>query len=447
MQMSEKRMDDVKRVPGSEASRETGGGLFEKRMSRREMLRLTIGAGLGIALGASGMDAWLRHGAMATCATTADNTSGNASGQATVPFHGLHQPGIVTPQQTHMVFAAFDLTTTSRQDLRDLLRTWTADAARMCQGKAIGSEHANVYLPPDDTGEAMGLSPARLTITFGFGPTLFVKDGRDVFGLAARRPAVLQEIPAMPGDNLQPARSGGDLCIQACADDPQVAFHAIRNLLRRAQGVAAARWIQTGFLSAPRGRDGSSQTPRNLMGFKDGTVNIREQDVDLQKRFLWVGESDKPAWMHGGTYLVTRRIRIFIEVWDRESLRDQEDTFGRHKDSGAPYGGSDEFSPVQVDKLPANSHVRIAHGDGKTRILRRGYSYNDGIDPRTGQTDAGLFFISFQRDPIRQFVPMLRRLAEHDALNEYIQHTSSAVFACPPGVRDQSAYIGRPLLE
>jgi deferrochelatase/peroxidase EfeB len=180
------------------------------------------------------------------------------------------------------------------------------------------------------------------------------------------------------------------------------------------------------------------------MGFKDGTNNIRAEDVELMRRHVWV---DSPGWMRGGTYMVTRRIRMLIEVWDRASLQDQEQTIGRLKESGAPLGGRDEMDPVNAAKLPVDAHVRLAEpaANGGERILRRGYSFTDGMDADLGQLDAGLFFICFQRDPAKQFVAIQRRLGGMDALNEYIKHTGSAVFAVPPGVLP-GGYVGEGLL-
>jgi len=333
------------------------------------------------------------------------------------------------------------------------LREWSAAAAFMSEGQPVGEESENAYLPPDDTGEALDLSTARLTLTFGFGPTLFEHDGADRFGLAASRPAALEDIPRMPGDSLEPERSGGDLCIQACADDPQVAFHAVRNLTRIARGVATMRWSQIGF-----GRTSSTskaqETPRNLMGFKDGTNNVKAEDEDLVDQHVWVQIGDEPAWMRDGTYVVARRIRMLIEVWDRSSLNDQEQTIGRHRLSGAPIGSENEFDPVDLEAtgpdgkplIPTDAHVRLSRENPDEKILRRGYSFTDGMDSKRGQLDAGLFFISFQRDPRKQFVPLQRRLAENDALNEYISHTSSALFACPPGAREDG-YMGETLFE
>ena len=241
--------------------------------------------------------------------------------------------------------------------------------------------------------------------------------------------------------------------MQACADDPQVAFHAVRNLARLGRGAVVMRWSQLGF-----GRTSSTtrtqDTPRNLMGFKDGTNNLKLEDEDALARHVWVGGSEQPAWLRGGTYLVARRIRMLIEVWDRTFLQDQEDTIGRVKGTGAPLGASDEFDPVDLKAVkadgapvvPVDAHIRLASPaeNGQVRILRRGYSFTDGMDERLGQLDAGLFFISFQRDPA-VFVSLQRNLAQTDALNEYITHTGSGIFACPPGVA-QGGYVGEQLL-
>jgi deferrochelatase/peroxidase EfeB len=300
------------------------------------------------------------------------------------------------------------------------------------------------------TGEAAGLLTSRLTITIGLGPGLFTDDdGADRLGLAARAPRALRRIDSLPGDELKPDISGGDLCVQACADDPQVAFHAVRNLARAARGVAVMRWSQLGF-----GRTSSTsraqETPRNLMGFKDGTNNITAEEPrrDLAAS-VWHDPADPRApWMAGGTYLVSRRIRMLIEVWDRASLQDQEATIGRHKLSGAPLGERREHDPLPLDRrgpdgtpvIPAAAHVRLAAPEGGhgIRILRRGYSFTDGFDAQLGQLDAGLFFLAYMRDPARQFVPLQERLGSGDKLNEYIKHVSSAVFAIPPGVPDQT---------
>ncbi|MET9337409.1 MULTISPECIES: iron uptake transporter deferrochelatase/peroxidase subunit [unclassified Nonomuraea] len=383
--------------------------------------RLLTGAGLVAGAGVTG-------GAVYGLAQQATPAPAAAAGHAPIPFHGAHQAGIATPVQDRLHFAAFDLTTTERDKVVAMLRQWTAAAEQMTAGREVGKGALGVPLaPPDDTGEALGLPASRLTLTIGFGASFFDK-------LGLERPAALKPLPRFPGDKLDPARSDGDLCVQACADDPQVAVHAVRNLVRLGFGTAGVRWSQLGF-----GKTSSTtpeeQTPRNLMGFKDGTNNIPGSDAKLLDQHVWIG-SEGPQALVGGSYLVARRIRMHIETWDRTSLKEQEDIFGRTKGEGAAYGRTREHDPVDLSLLPADSHVRLANPAslGGVRILRRGYSFTDGSDG-LGRLDAGLFFIAYQRDPERGFIPIQRSLARTDQLNEYIQHVGSGLWVCPPGVR------------
>jgi deferrochelatase/peroxidase EfeB len=409
-------------------------------MTRRRLLGAAGIAGAGLGLGAGG-------------SLAGREAAASDAEPQTVPFHGPHQAGIATPAQDRLHFAAFDLTIETRRELRDLLREWSAAAARMTAGRALGPPRDEPLAPPGDTGETLGLTPALLTITLGLGPGVFERQGADRLGLRAHRPPALRELPALPSDALDPAQSGGDLCVQACSNDPQIAFHAVRDLARIGRGAVVMRWSQLGF-----GRTSTTSrtqsTPRNLMGFKDGTNNIRAEDADDMRRFVWLGSSDHPAWMRGGTFMVTRRIRMLLEVWDRSSLRDQQQTIGRRKRSGAPLGGHDEFDRVELGveqggapTIPLDAHIRLAApaANGAQRILRRGYSFTDGVVEELGELDAGLFFICFQRDPERQFVAIQRRLGSADALNEYIKHTGSAIFAIPPGAR-RAGYVGETLL-
>ncbi len=379
-----------------------------------------------------------------------DSAQASADGTGTVPFYGEHQAGIATPAQDRLHFAAFDLTLgVDRKGLRELLEEWSTAAAEMTAGKMIGDANGVLVAPPDDTGETVGLLPSSLTVTFGLGPSLFEKRG---LGLGAKRPAALKPIPPLPGDELDRSEGGGDLCVQACADDPQVAFHSIRNLARIGRGTVVMRWSQLGF-GRTSSTSRSQDTPRNLMGFKDGTANIKAEDKAAMNRYVWVGD-EGPAWMRGGTYAVTRRIRMLLEVWDRSSLEDQEQTIGRAKYSGAPLGESEELDPLDLDAerdgkpvIPADAHVRLASASFNSgeRILRRGYSFTDGVDESLGELEAGLFFICFQKDPEKQFVAIQRQLGSSDALGEYIKHVGSAVFAVPPGARP-GGYIGETLL-
>jgi deferrochelatase/peroxidase EfeB len=374
-----------------------------------------------------------------------DDGSGPPGGSHVVPFHGAHQAGIATPAQDRLHFAAFDVVPgVKAAELQQLLKDWTTAAATMSTGQPVGAGAAGAQLaPPDDTGEAQDLTPAHLTVTFGFGPSLF----DDRFGLAEHRPTKLAALPDLPGDALDRDRSDGDLCVQACANDPQVAFHAIRNLARIGRGLVTVRWSQLGF-----GRTSTTSraqaTPRNLMGFKDGTANIKLEDEAELRRFVWVGgdADDEPAWLKDGSYLVARRIRMLIEVWDRAPLRTQEETIGRTKTIGAPLGGTDEFATLKPRTLPVDSHVRLAHPDtnGGAKILRRGYSFTDGLES-LGQLDAGLFFLAYMRDP-SAFITLQNRLGANDALNEYIKHVGSGLWAVPPGTRP-GGYVGQALFE
>jgi deferrochelatase/peroxidase EfeB len=260
-------------------------------------------------------------------------------------------------------------------------------------------------------------------------------------------------MPTFAGDELDAARSDGDLAVQACADDPTVCFHAIRNLTRIGRGVVALRWSQSGFGRASS-TDTVQRTPRNLMGFKDGTNNLLAEDSAGLARHVWVAARDDPDWMRNGSYVVTRRIRMLLEVWDRSTLADQELTIGRVKSTGAPLGGVREHETVNLGAkhngspvIPVDAHIRLAApemNDG-IRLLRRGYSFTDGIDPVTNQLDAGLFFIAYQRDPRTGFITVQENLRT-DALNEYIRHTASAMFAVPPGV-NEGGYVGETLFS
>ena len=442
-----------------------------------------------------------------------------ASQGAIEPFWGPHQGGIVTPAQAHSYFAAFDLITEQRDEVVATLQRWTTASAALSLGKTImvpavskasaagaaagyptgsdtkaanpgahtagdgsvgagsigrradatsGGDNANAYgsgygtnaasEPPDpghDSLEALELGASRLTLTFGFGPGLFVRDGKDRYGLAASRPAALVDLPRFNGDQLATTRTGGDLSIQACADDPQVAFHAIRELARLASGVARVRWTQAGFISQPK----AGVTPRNLLGFKDGTQTPRQIE-----KVVWVGD-EGPAWMGGGSYVVVRRIRMALEHWDRTHVSFQQQTIGREKRSGAPLGLKDEFQPLGLDRtdkdgnpiIPDTAHVRLANADtnGGAEVLRRGYSYNDGANftaerwpPwRQGiEYDAGLFFVCYQRDPRTGFIRIFENMAKLDMLNQFVTHTGGGLFACPGGV-SEGQFIGQKLFE
>lgn len=405
-------------------------------LSRKDFIKMSVAAGAGIALGASGLGAIL--GATGKTLSAAKTAAPAAAGDDVIPLYGEHQPGIITPQQTYMYLAGFRVTTDRKSDLVNMLKDWT----KFCDLSASGGTMKtgdNPLVPPTDTGETLDLPASKLTFTFGFGPSFFQDGGKDRFGIARLAPPHLKDIPRMARDNLDPSISGGDICVQVCANDQQVAFHAVRNLIRLSVGAASLKWLQEGFISATEG-----MTPRNLFGFKDGTANSLHDSPDGYDRIVWAGDGE-PDWMKGGSYMAYRKIQMKIETWDRTSLADQEATFGRYKVSGAAFGAKGEFDPVDVSKLPADSHVALAK-QTKQQIHRRAYSYTDKVDPRTGNVDAGLLFISYQRNPDEQFIPMLRLMQSKDALNEYVSHVASGLFACPAGLR-QGSYIGQNILE
>lgn len=355
-----------------------------------------------------------------------------------IPFYGKCQSGITTPIQRQVYFAVLDLATEDLETIRGIFKSWTTYIARMMQGELVEAYKSNTMLPPTDTGEAVGMGTERLTITVGVSPSFLEK-----LNLTGKKLPELEDLPKFARDQLQEAFTGGDICIQACAEDAQVAFHAVRNLLRKGREHLTLKWSQTGYAAITS----QGSTPRNLFGFKDGTANVTSQD-DFD-RVIWC---DQDNWMKNGTYLIVRRVQMHLETWDRTSLKEQENTFGRHRDSGAPLGAVDEFDPVDLelkdDKgnlvIPEDCHVRLAKEVGE-EIYRRAFSYANGIDPRTGQFDAGLLFISFQKDP-QQFIKVQKNLGTKDKLNEYITHVGSGLFAILPGV-EEGGYLGQSLFE
>jgi deferrochelatase/peroxidase EfeB len=423
-------------------------------VSRRRLFGLAGVGALGVGAGVAG-------GLGVAHLAGGDTGAGQTDPQPTAwPFYAARQSGIVTPAQDRLHFAAFDLSSAAtRDDLVTLLKAWSDAAAKMTQGLEAGDFGAlsGPYdAPPDDTGEALGLPASRLTLTFGFGPGLFRDStGRDRFGLAGRQPAGLRPLPHFPGDNLRPQLTGGDLCVQACADDPQVAVHAVRNLSRIAFGTASLRWAQLGF-GRTSSTSTSQTTPRNLFGFKDGTDNLKAEDPVAVDEHVWVHDGDdaKAAWLAGGSYLIARKINMHIETWDRTSLAEQEQIVGRDKRDGAPLSGGGEFTHPDFSAkggdhtplIPTDSHVRLAHPsqNNGVRILRRGYNFADGND-ELGRLSAGLFFLAFVRDPDTQYIPLQTRLSRDDSMMEYLQHTGSGIFAVPPGARP-GGYVGETLL-
>lgn len=414
-------------------------------LSRRGLLGVFGGGAAGAAIAAG-----------AVYASTRAQHQEETPGDLIYDFDGKHQAGIVTPAQDRMHFAAFDLTEKAeRDDVIELLQKWTKAARRLTMGgdvTAKGAFGGGELFPPDDSGEAVDLSASGLTLTFGFGRTLFTDEkGKDRFGLKKHMPEEFAAMPVMVNDFINAERSHGDLCVQACADDPQVAVHAIRNLTRIAVGTARLRWSQLGF-----GRTSSTtqdqKTPRNLFGQKDGTANIKAEDGAALDEHVWI--SSGPTWTHGGSYLVARRINMTIEVWDTLQLGEQERVTGRDKAEGAPLTGGGEFSEPDFTAkdergrpvIDERSHVFRVHpkNNGGVRMLRRGYNFVDGNDEQ-GRLDAGLFFIAFVNSPER-FARVHKNMARDDLFVEYLKTTATGTYLVPPGV-SADQYIGQGLFE
>ena len=395
---------------------------FEKKMDRREFLKKAGIGGAGLALGLSGASAFF--------ANKEQGSKNIADGQEEISFYGKHQAGITTPMQKNIYFVVLDLRTTDKNELIQLFKDWTDYSQKLVNGELVKKDGSNALLPPSDTGETVGLNPYRLTLTFGVSASFLTK-----LGLEKKRPKLFRDLPAFPKEQLREQYTGGDIVIQACADDEQVAFHAVRNLIRKGRNKVTMKWSQSGFAAI----GDRMETPRNLFGFKDGTANVTtEKDID---KVVWADSQD---WMKNGSYMAVRRIIMHVETWDRTNLQEQENTFGRYKESGAPFGKKNEFDEVDLSLLPVDSHVRLAK-EVDLPILRRSYSYSDGIDPKTGQFDAGLLFIAFQKDPDR-FVKIQTNLGADDKMNEYVTHIGSGLFACFGGVKE-GGYIGQDLFE
>lgn len=353
-------------------------------------------------------------------------------GDQVVPFFGAHQAGIATDAQAHATLVALDLIDgTDREGLRRLMRILTDDAARLTQGRAALA----------DSEPELAASPARLTVTFGFGPGFVARAG-------GSGPSWLAPLPAFSIDELQPEFSGGDLLLQIAAEDPLSVSHAVRMLLKDARSFTTLRWMQSGFRRA-HGTERPGTTMRNLFGQVDGTANP-QPGTDEFDRVVWSRE----GWMTGGTGMVVRRIRMQLDTWDQLDRSGREASVGRTLANGAPLTGIDEFdepdftatTPIGFPVIAPFAHIRRARGEGanEEKIFRRAYNYDER--PTGAEvSESGLVFIAFQADVARQYTPMQQRLADLDLLNEWTVPIGSAVFAIPPGCAE-GGYIGETLL-
>lgn len=403
---------------------------------RRLIAGALTGAGIAAAAGVGiGLDASSRPAPVAA----------EPAGSAAVPFHGATQAGIVTPQQKEATVVSFDSTVDGRDDLAELFRTITERSRFLCVGGQ--PPDAGISGPPSDSGVVgPDVRPDRLTVTVGVGASLF--DGR--YGLAAQKPAMLRPMTLFPNDELKPELCHGDISVQICADNRDTVVHALRDLARHTRGGMQIRWRADGFLSPSR-PDGAA---RNLMGFKDGTANPAASNVSLMKQLVWAGKSE-PAWAAGGSYQVVRLIRMLVEFWDRVAISEQENMFGRRRDTGAPLDGNHEtdipnfgMDPIG-STIPLTSHIRRANPrtpeTASSVLLRRPYNYDKGVDA-VGNLDMGMLFVCYQQDLVRQFEAVQTRLVD-EPLVDYISPYGGGYFFVLPGVRDGADFLGRGLFR
>jgi deferrochelatase/peroxidase EfeB len=413
--------------------------------SRRAFLGGGIGAGLlGVAAAGYAVGNAQRSGHGTTDPAVAEADGGKLP---PVSFHGSHQAGILPGSSPATAVVSFDVTTANRAELTDLLRMITERARFLTTGGV--PESVGISAPPSDSG-VLGptVVPDGLMITLGVGASLF----DDRFGLASRKPARLATMLPFPDDGLDPAQCHGDLSLQFSAGHTDAVLHALRDVARHTRGAMQARWRIDGFVSPPRP---AGTIPRNLLGFMDGIANPSVANDKLMNHLIWVQPgSDEPAWTANGSYLVIRLIRNLVEFWDRVSVEEQENMIGRRRDTGFPLDANRVFAhpDYALDPtgatIPLTAHMRLANPrtpeSASSRILRRGYNYDRGID-EVGDLDMGLIFTCYQQDIKRQFEAVQTRLIG-EPLVDYISPFGGGYFFAVPGVVNASDYLGRGLL-
>ncbi|GAA4170497.1 Dyp-type peroxidase [Gryllotalpicola koreensis] len=416
----------------------TGSGKpVRETPTRRGFLLGAVGAAAGAAATAAASAAV----EATTTATPAAAAPARAAGYA---FHGAHQAGVLAPVRRSTSLLALDVTAVGADGLQELLQTITEKLRFLAAGGT--PQELGITAAPSDSG-VLGpeVVAGDLTATLAVGASLF--DGR--FGLASVKPSKLRTMEDFPNDALDRTICDGDLLLQFEADDNDVVVHAVREVLRATRAGMQLRWRQDGFASPPR----PSGTPRNLMGFKDGTANPDRTDAKLMSQLVWAhgGANGEPAWVEGGSYLAVRKIRMLVEFWDRVGIEEQQQMFGRYKGSGAPLTGSKEFDDPHYERdpnggsIPLSAHMRVANprtpGTDNQRMLRRAFNYDGGIDAN-GNLDQGSIFTAFNQDIERQFVTVQKRLVD-EPLVDYISPVGGGYFFALPGVKNASDWLGK----
>ncbi|CAG9295836.1 iron uptake transporter deferrochelatase/peroxidase subunit [Celerinatantimonas diazotrophica] len=417
-----------------------------KDTSRRKMLKGMVGVAGG-ALAYSGLSNLAYGQTNMRNPAMVDFDSANKR----QPFYGNEQSGIITPQQANVALVAFDVLATDRTSLKTMFKTLNDRIAFLMHGGTVPQRDAKY--PPMDSG-IMGpvIEPDNLTITVSVGASLF--DQR--FGLSHLKPRQLKKMTRFANDALQSEYCHGDILLQICANSPDTTLHALRDIIKHCPGSLAVRWRRDGFISAHAAASAGQQTPINLLGFKDGTVNPPGNDHQVQRQMLWVQPgADEPQWAVGGSYQAVRLIRFYVEHWDRTPLQEQQTIFGRNRDTGAPLGmrhehdDPDYASDPHGKRIPMDAHMRLANPRTpdfpKYLLLRRGYSYSYTTSA-SGQLDVGLLFIAYQSDLDKGFIDTQNRL-NGEPLEEYIKPFGGGYFFALPGVKSPNHYLGQTLLE
>jgi deferrochelatase/peroxidase EfeB len=413
---------------------------------RRSFLKGALTAGVGAAAAGAGAG-YILHETPAAAAQLTPALLADGS-LPPVPFHGPHQAGILPQPQQQTAVISFNATADGRAELTDLFQAITARARFLTAGG--NPPPVGIGAPPSDSG-VLGptVVPDGLTVTVGVGSTLF----DDRYGLAGQLPGKLYPMQPFPNDDLDPAQCGGDIVVQLSAGHADTVMHALRDIARHTRGGMQATWRIDGFASPPRP---AGTVPRNMLGFMDGISNPDTTSQPEMDSLVWIqpGTKGEPAWTAGGSYFVVRLIRMLVEFWDRVDITEQENMIGRRRPTGYPLDAMSIDATPRYDLdptgdiIPLTAHMRLANPrtpqSADSRILRRGYNYDRGIDA-VGNLDIGLIFTCFQQDVQRQFETVQTRLIG-EPLVDYISPFGGGYFLALPGVIDGGDYYGRTLL-